>query len=66
LSLACLREAAVRFVSAASDDTALKVDTGCAASLPRPAVFVPIAPVSAPAAPAAVPASAASATQGAR
>jgi pimeloyl-ACP methyl ester carboxylesterase len=50
LALACVREAAMRFVTAASDDAALKVDAGCAASLPRPAAFVPIAPT-APAAP---------------
>lgn len=50
LALACMREAAMRFVTAASDDAALKVDTGCAASLPRPMVFVPIAPT-APVAP---------------
>lgn len=41
LQLACLREAAMRFIDAASDDQALAVDTGCAAGLPRPPAFVP-------------------------
>ncbi len=44
LSLACLREAAMRFVSEPTDDAALKVDTACAASVPRPPAFVPIPP----------------------
>ena len=47
LSLACLRDAAMRFISEASDDAALKVDTACAAAVPRPPAFVPIAPASA-------------------
>ena len=47
LSLACMRDAAMRFIGEASDEAALKVETGCAASLPRPPVFVPIAPASA-------------------
>jgi pimeloyl-ACP methyl ester carboxylesterase len=47
LSIACVREAAVRFISEPDDDAALKVDAGCAAALPRPGVFVPIAPASA-------------------
>jgi pimeloyl-ACP methyl ester carboxylesterase len=67
LSLACMREAAMRFIGEASDEAALTVDTGCAASLPRPAVFVPIAPVGAPLfTPPARPASAASTAQGSR
>jgi hypothetical protein len=44
LAIACVREAAVRFISESDDDAALKVDAGCAATLPRPGVFVPIAP----------------------
>ena len=45
LSLACVRDAVVRFVSAESDDEALKLDAGCAASLPRPLAFQPLATV---------------------
>ena len=44
LSLACLRDAAMRFISETTDDAALKVDTTCAAAVPRPPAFVPIAP----------------------
>lgn len=42
LQLACVRDAVVRFVDAASDDEAMKVDAGCAATLPRPPAFVPV------------------------
>ena len=42
LGLACVRDAAMRFIDAASDDAALKVETGCAAAIPRPLVFVPL------------------------
>ena len=45
LSLACMRDAAARFITEATDDAALNVEAGCAASLPRPPVFVPIAPI---------------------
>ena len=45
LSIACVREAAVRFISEPDDDAALKVDAGCAAALPRPGAFVPIGPI---------------------
>ena len=55
LSLACVRDAAMRFITEASDEGALKVDADCAASMPRPPAFVPIAP-----------AMAASAAEGAR
>lgn len=41
LQLACLREAAMRFIDAASDAQALAVDTACAAGVPRPPAFVP-------------------------
>jgi hypothetical protein len=42
LALPCLRDAVYRFVDAASDDEALKVDADCALELPRPPVFVPV------------------------
>jgi len=42
MALPCLREAVVRFIEAGDDDTALKVDAGCAQALPRPRLFVPL------------------------
>jgi pimeloyl-ACP methyl ester carboxylesterase len=39
LALGCLRDALFRFVDAASDDEALKVDAGCATAIPRPPMF---------------------------
>lgn len=42
LALACMRDAVVRFVDAASDEEAMTVDTSCAAGMPRPTVFVPL------------------------
>jgi pimeloyl-ACP methyl ester carboxylesterase len=41
LALACMRDAAFRFVEAADDADALRVDAGCARNIPRPPVFVP-------------------------
>jgi pimeloyl-ACP methyl ester carboxylesterase len=43
MGLACLREAVQRFIDAADDDAALKVDGQCAAAVPHPPVFVPLA-----------------------
>lgn len=43
MSLACLREAVRRFIEAADDAAALRVDADCAAALPRPPAFVPLA-----------------------
>ena len=55
LQLACLREAVQRFVDAPGDDEAMKVDTACAAGVPRPPAFTPVDPAAgsrpAPAAP---------------
>lgn len=45
LALACMRDAVVRFVDAASDEEALKVEATCAAGMPRPTVFVPLGAV---------------------
>ena len=42
MALGCMRDVLVRFVDAASDDEALKVDTGCAAAVPRPPAFLPV------------------------
>ncbi|MBI3367708.1 MAG: alpha/beta fold hydrolase, partial [Burkholderiales bacterium] len=42
LGIGCLRDAVQRFLDAASDDEALKVDTSCAANVPRPPAFTPI------------------------
>jgi pimeloyl-ACP methyl ester carboxylesterase len=43
MALPCVRDAVLRFIEAADDATALKVDATCAAALPRPRVFVPLA-----------------------
>jgi len=43
LSIGCLRDVVFRFIDAETDDDALKVDTACAAAIPRPSVFVPVA-----------------------
>jgi pimeloyl-ACP methyl ester carboxylesterase len=42
MALPCVRDAVQRFIEAADDDAALKVDASCAASLPRPRLFVPL------------------------
>ncbi len=42
MALACLRDAIFRFIDAADDDEALKVDADCARALPRPPAFVPV------------------------
>jgi len=44
LGIACMRDAAFRFVSAATDAEALAVDAGCAAKVPRPLAFRPPLP----------------------
>ena len=43
MGLPCLREAVQRFIDAADDEAALKVDGQCAATLPHAPVFVPLA-----------------------
>jgi pimeloyl-ACP methyl ester carboxylesterase len=43
MTLPCLRDAVYRFVDAATDDAALAVDVACAAGVPRPPTFVPLA-----------------------
>jgi pimeloyl-ACP methyl ester carboxylesterase len=44
MAIACLRDAVYRFVDAESDDEALQVDASCARAVPRPGVFLPVAP----------------------
>jgi pimeloyl-ACP methyl ester carboxylesterase len=39
MGLACLRDVLYRFVDAASDDEALKIDADCAKPIPRPPMF---------------------------
>ena len=39
MALGCMRDVLYRFVDAASDDEALKVDADCAARIPRPPMF---------------------------
>lgn len=41
LALPCVRDAVFRFVDAADDEQALRVDVDCARDIPRPPVFVP-------------------------
>lgn len=41
IGLPCLRDVLYRFVDAASDEDAQKVDAACAAAIPRPGAFVP-------------------------
>jgi pimeloyl-ACP methyl ester carboxylesterase len=41
LALPCVRDAVFRFVDAADDADALRVDAACARGIPRPPVFVP-------------------------
>ncbi len=43
LSLGCMHEALFRFIDAAADADAGKVDAACAAKIPRPAAFIPVA-----------------------
>ncbi len=47
ISLPCMRDVLFRFIDADTDSAAQQVDAGCAATLPRPAAFVPLAPASA-------------------
>lgn len=46
MTLPCLRDAVQRFIDAPSDDDALGVKDDCAAAVPRPRVFVPLAAAS--------------------
>lgn len=48
LALPCVRDAVFRFVDAADDEQALRVDTGCAREIPRPPLFVPPRPEAVP------------------
>ncbi|MDP1900120.1 MAG: alpha/beta fold hydrolase [Rubrivivax sp.] len=43
MAMGCMRDVLFRFIDAASDDEALKVDAGCASAIPRPPAFVPVA-----------------------
>ncbi len=43
LALACLRDVVYRFIDAETDAEALQVDADCAAGVPRPPAFVPLA-----------------------
>jgi hypothetical protein len=44
MGLPCMSDVIYRFVDAESDDEALRVDTTCAAAIPRPPVFAPPSP----------------------
>jgi hypothetical protein len=41
MGIGCMRDVLYRFVDAASDDEALKVDASCITSIPRPPMFAP-------------------------
>jgi hypothetical protein len=43
MALPCVRDTVLRFIEAADDAAALQVDAACAAALPHPRVFVPLA-----------------------
>jgi pimeloyl-ACP methyl ester carboxylesterase len=43
MALGCMRDVLYRFIDAASDDEALRVDADCARNMPRPGAFVPLA-----------------------
>ena len=42
MALGCMRDVLFRFIDAASDDEALKVEADCAGRMPRPGAFVPV------------------------
>lgn len=42
MGIGCMRDVLYRFIDAADDDVALKVDTGCVESIPRPPAFLPV------------------------
>jgi fermentation-respiration switch protein FrsA (DUF1100 family) len=42
MALGCMRDVLFRFIDAASDDEALKVDAECARQIPRPPAFAPV------------------------
>lgn len=44
MSLPCMRDVLYRFIDAPDDAAALALDVGCAAGIPRPPAFRPIAP----------------------
>jgi pimeloyl-ACP methyl ester carboxylesterase len=46
MAIGCMRDVVFRFIDAASDEQALKVDADCASQIPRPAAFVPLAAAS--------------------
>lgn len=47
MGLPCLRDVLFRFIDAATDDEALKVDASCANAIPRPPAFLPPQPAAA-------------------
>ncbi|MCW5635657.1 MAG: alpha/beta hydrolase [Rubrivivax sp.] len=44
MALPCMRDVLFRFVDAADEEAALQVQADCAAALPRPPAFMPLAP----------------------
>jgi pimeloyl-ACP methyl ester carboxylesterase len=46
MGLGCMRDVIFKFIDAATDEEAQKVDANCAAALPRPGAFVPLSDAS--------------------
>jgi pimeloyl-ACP methyl ester carboxylesterase len=44
MGIGCMRDVLYRFIDAASDDEALKVDASCVSAIPRPPMFAPPSP----------------------
>lgn len=42
ISMPCMRDIVFRFIDAADDETALKVDVACVGAVPRPTAFMPV------------------------
>jgi pimeloyl-ACP methyl ester carboxylesterase len=44
MAIGCMRDVIFRFIDAADDEQARRVDAGCARAIPRPPAFAPVAP----------------------
>jgi hypothetical protein len=45
MAMGCMRDVMFKFIDAANDAEAAKVDTSCANAIPRPSAFIPVAEV---------------------
>jgi pimeloyl-ACP methyl ester carboxylesterase len=48
MAIGCMRDVLFRFIDADSPSAALQVEAGCAAAIPRPGAFLPLAPAGLP------------------